>query len=859
MIKIKRAILIDGNNLLFRSYYATAYNGNVMKNSKGFPTNALFGFINMMNKILTEENPEYIVVAFDKGKNFRHKKYKNYKAGRMETPTDLLKQFPIAKEILTYMGIKYLEVDDYEADDIIGTFAKMADEDKLYDATIISSDKDLLQLISDEVNVKLLKQKGFVMMDEKTFKEEYGIEPINIIDLKSLQGDPSDNIPGVKGIGEKTALNLLREYKTLEEVYENIDNIKGKVQEKLINDKENAFFSKELATIYKDIDLKLTFNDIKKKEVDEKSLYNLYEDLEFYSFLKRIKKEEKVNNEINYKKINNIEDLKLEEEFSFYIEVDNTNYHNGEIIGVSITDKNNSYYIEKELFLNNLDILKGKKIYTYDLKKSYVVLKSLGLELKNVCFDLMIAGYLLNYNMKDDISYLSNTLGYDILFYENIIKEEDKREINIVKKSKFIYESINDFDKKLEEEGLNKLFYDIEMPLAIILGDMELDGIKVNEKILNDQNEEIEIKIEMLSKKIYNYAGAEFNINSPKQLGEILFEKLNLPFKGKKKGKNGYSTSHDKLVKIIDTHPIIESILEYRNLNKLKTTYLDTLGTYIKSDNKIHTIFKQNGARTGRLSSVEPNLQNIPIRTDEGNKIRKAFIPFNDIILSSDYSQIELRILAHISNSKELIDAFKRKTDIHTQVAADIFNVPEEAVTKQMRSSSKVVIFGIVYGISSWGLGENLHVNANEAKKYIEKYLTLYPGVKNYMDNIVEETKETLVSRTLLNRKRVIDELTNENYLIRNQGERIAINTPIQGSSADLIKKAMVDISREFKKEKIKSKMIIQVHDELVFDVIKEEKEKVINIVKDKMEKVYKLKVPIKVEIDYGNNWYEAK
>lgn len=857
---MKRAILIDGNNLLFRSYYATAYNGNVMRNSKGFPTNALFGFINMMNKIIKEENPEYIMVAFDKGKNFRHDKYENYKLGRIETPEDLLKQFPVAKQVLDYMGIVWIDADNYEADDIIGTFAKMADEDKLYDATIISSDKDLLQLISDDVDVKLLKQKDYIKMNKTTFAEYYGIKPINIIDLKALEGDKSDNIPGVKGIGEKTALTLLREYTTIENIYDHLDDLKGKLKEKLELDKENAFFSKELATIYKDIDLNIKFSDIKKKEEDEVSLYNLYEDLEFYSFIKR--RQKKSTEVLDYIELSNIKDLILEDECAVYIELNTINYHdtNVDIIGVSISDTKNNYYLSKELFLQSIDLLNKKKIYTYDLKKIYVVLKKLGISLKNISFDLMIAGYLLNYNMKDDIAYITNTQGYDILFYENLLKEDSKvQKENIVKKSKFIFENTEEYNKLLKSDNLTDLFYKIEMPLATVLGDMELNGIKVSEKILMNQKEEIEIKIEILSKKIYNYAGVEFNISSPKQLGEVLFEKLNLPFKGKKKGRNGYSTSHDKLIKLIGVHPIIESILEYRNLTKLKNTYLDTLSTYIKEDGKIHTIFKQNGARTGRLSSIEPNLQNIPIKTPEGRKIRKAFVPENDVILTSDYSQIELRILASISDCKEMIDAFNSSIDIHTKVAADIFSVPEEAVTKEMRSSAKAVIFGIVYGISNWGLGENLNINPNEAKKYIEKYLNLYPGVKTYMDNIVKETKTNIVARTILNRKRIIDELTNENYMIRMQGERIAINTPIQGSSADLIKKAMVDIDAEFKKENIKSKMIIQVHDELVFDCYEKEIKKVSKIVKEKMENVYKLKVPIETEIDYGKNWYEAK
>lgn len=855
---MKRAILIDGNNLLFRSYYATAYSGNVMKNSKGVPTNALFGFVNMMNKIINEEKPEYIMVAFDKGKNFRHEKYNDYKAGRIETPKELTEQFPIAKKILEYMGIVSLEIDNYEADDIIGTFAKMADLDKGYDATIISSDKDLLQLISDDVDVKLLKQKDHIMMNQTTFFETYGIKPIRIIDLKALEGDKSDNIPGVKGIGEKTALNLLREYDTLENIYDNIDNIKGKLQEKLIVDKENAFFSKELATIYRDIEFDIAFEDLKKKEIDEDNLYGLYEELEFYSFIKTKQKE--ITNKVEYKIVSSMDEVILEDEYAFYLEVDNENYHNANIIGMSFCDSKNCYYLNKELIENTKDIFKPGKKYTYDFKKSYITFDKLGIEIKNVKLDYLIAAYLLNYNVRDDIAYIANSSGYEIMFYENMLKKSTEEQINnICLKSKFIFENKETIVNQLEEEQLSKLYKEIEHPLIPVLARMEINGIKISKDKLKNMSEEMNIKIELISKTIYNYAGVEFNISSPKQLGEILFEKLALPFRGKKKGRNGYSTSHDKLVKLIGLHPIIEYILEYRELTKLKNTYLDTLGNYIKEDEKIHTMFKQTVTRTGRLSSVEPNLQNIPIRSEEARKIRKAFIPEFDYIITSDYSQIELRVLAHMSGCKDLINAFNSSEDIHSKVASDIFGVPIEAVTKNMRRSAKAVIFGIVYGISSWGLGENLDINPNEAKKYIEKYLDLYPGVKTYMDNVIENAKSDNVVRTLFNRKRVIDELNNTNYIIRMQGERIALNTPIQGTSADIIKKAMIDIDQEFTKLKLKSKMIIQVHDELVFDVLEEEKDVVEKVVKDIMENTYKLQVPLKVEVDYGKNWYEAK
>ena len=858
---MKRAILVDGNNLLFRSYYATAYNGNLMKNSKGFPTNAIFGFINMINKIILEEKPEYMLVAFDKGKNFRHEKYKEYKEGRIKTPDDLLLQFPYAKKVLENMGIKYLEVDNYEADDIIGTYARLADEDKNYDATIISSDKDLLQLISGDVNVKLLKQKDYILMNEETFKEYYGVEPIKMIDLKALMGDVSDNIPGVKGIGEKTAINLIKEYGSLENLYENIDILKGKTKEKLIEDKDNAFFSKELATIYKKVPVPYTFEDLKINSCDILSLKKLYEELEFNSFIKKLKENEIVSDcdgeTVEYKENIQYSDVeKVDKPFAFYLELTSDNYHMGEIIGLSIYDGVKSYYLTKDEIIKNKQIFKYAA-YTYDLKKSMVVLKKLGIDLTHVKFDNMIALYLLNKNVNDDISYVSNTYGYKIKYVSDIRKNSLKRDI--VLKSKFIYEIVEDLKIELEKFKLEKLFNEIEMPLIEVLAYIEENGMCVDRKILEDMKEEVSIKIDLVKNKIYNYAGVEFNISSPKQLGEVLFEKLNLPY-GKKKGKTGYSTSHDILVKLRDLHPIINLILEYREMTKLYSTYLEGLGNYILEDGKIHTIFKQTIARTGRLSSTEPNLQNIPVRTEEGKLIRKAFLPEkNSIIMTSDYSQIELRVLAHISKCENLKNAFLNHEDIHTKVASDIYGVPIESVSKSMRRTAKAVIFGIVYGISGYGLGENLEINPNEAKKFIEKYLKMYPGVKEYMDNIKKEAYENYYVKTIFGRIRYLDELRNTNYMIRSMGERMALNTPIQGSSADIIKKAMIDVYKYFKENKLKSTMILQIHDELVFNVVKEEKEKVTEIVTRLMENAYNLDVPLKVEVEFGDNWYNAK
>ena len=649
----KRAILVDGNNLLFRSYYATAYNGNLMRNSKGLPTNALYGFINMINKIINEENPEYMMIAFDKGHNFRQDMYDNYKDGRIETPEDLKIQFPIAKEICTLMGIKYIECDNYEADDIIGTFARMADEDKNYNATIISSDKDLLQLISDEVNVKLLKQKDYILMDEKTFFDTYGVEPIKMIDLKSLMGDSSDNIPGVKGIGEKTAINLIQKYGSLDGVYNNIDNITGKLKEKLLNDKDNAYFSYKLATIYKTINFEYTFESIKYNGPDINKLIDKYKELEFNSFLKSISKipSKQEDNKIEIVKGK----IEINGKYSFYLELDNTNYHISNIIGGSIYDGKTLYYLDLPSILLNKDLLKNVSV-TFDLKKNIVALNKYNIDVSS-SFDTLIASYLLEINVKDDVSYLATTYGIDIPYYEKIINKkiplsEDEIINTITSKAKFLYDTYEEYNNKLKEEEMNDLYYNIEHPLIYVLANMEINGITVKTNIIDDLKKDIKNKIEILTHKIYDEAGVEFNISSPKQLADVLYNKVMIP---RGKGKQAMSTAHDVLVKYEAHYPIIKDILEYRNLSKLYSTYLDTFNNYVRSDGKIHTIYKQTGTRTGRLSSVDPNLQNIPVRNEEGKKIRKAFVANeNCVLLSSDYSQIELRILAHITDCESL-------------------------------------------------------------------------------------------------------------------------------------------------------------------------------------------------------------
>ena len=860
---MKKIVLVDGNNLLFRSYYATAYTGNIMRNKDGFPTNGLYGFVNMINKIISEEKPEYMMVAFDIGKTFRHEKYERYKDGRKETPEDLKLQFPVAKKILTAMGIKYLECAGYEADDIIGTVSLWCEKDPEYEALIVSSDKDLLQLISDETVVKLLKSKDYIMMDKNTFKETYGFDPINMIDLKALMGDASDNIPGVKGIGEKGAIKLISEYNTIDNLYDNIGNIKGAMHTKLIEGKEDAYYSRDLVTIYREVPLDVNFNDLIYKKENTNELIDIYNNLGFYSLLRKMDNTEKeVKEEFvkeEFKVISNINDVVIDEDTAIYLDTTIGNYHDAQILGISLYNKKYSCYIPYDIFKSNTDILNTNyNLYTYDYKKLIVVFNKYGIKVPNISFDTMISAYLLNYETKDDICYLANNMNYNIPSYDKkeviTVEEANKRAIL---KAKFIYSTKNKLYEEMKKEDTIYLFENIEMPLAKVLAKMEIEGIRVDKNILNDMGEEIKIKLELITKDIYNYAGEEFNINSPKQLGEILFDKLKLP--GAKKNKTGYVTDVDVLKKLVD-FPIVNKILEYRALAKLYSTYIDGIINTIREDKKIHTIYTQTLTRTGRLSSIEPNLQNIPMRSEYGRLIRKAFLPEeNSIIMSSDYSQIELRVFAHLSGVSELINAFNDGIDIHTKTAMDIFNVPDEGVTKNMRRQAKAVNFGILYGISSYGLSEDLGISVKEAKDFINKYFETYPGVKDYMNSEIEEAKKNGYVKTIMNRKRVIEELKSSNYMVRSMGERMALNTPIQGSASDILKKAMVEIDNIFEKENIKSKMLLQVHDELIFNVYKDELDKVKDIVYDTMTKVFKLKVPLDVDIEVGNNWYEAK
>lgn len=854
---MKKVVLIDGNNLIFRSYYATAYRGEILTNSKGLPTNAVYAYIQMLLKIIAEEKPSHIMVAFDKGKTFRHESYDDYKGGRSETPKELKEQIPYAKKVTRAMGITVEEIENYEADDIIGTYSKKIDEEVL----VVSSDRDLLQLISPNVKMKLLKMKDYVYYDEKSFYEDYGIKPIEIIDLKALMGDSSDNIKGVAGIGEKTALKLIKEYHTIDNLYKNIDDLKGKVKENLLNDKENAYKSLELATIYLDVPIEVNLEKIAYKGSNEEELNSLLKELEFNSLINKMsikKSEEKLDIEI-------VEDInfRLNEDYSLYLVSSNLSYFKSLTIGVGISTKDKNYFIKKEYFNEDLFNNNFNK-YTYDIKRVDVALSLLNFS-NNINFDNYIAYYLLNEKITEDISFIMLNKGYDVKLNEDIFKKdkvliEEETLINdACKKARFIYEEKERLKEEIEKNNLHYLYYDIELKLASILANMEKEGILVDKDYLDSLESEIKEKLKTLEEKIYAISEEEFNISSPKQLGVILFEKLNIPYPKKSKNSN-YSTDKEVLDKIRLFNPIVSLVEEYRMLSKLNSNYVVGLKEQIMSDNKVHTIYNQCLTRTGRLSSKDPNLQNIPNHDEYGRLIRKCFVSQEGYtFLSSDYSQIELRLFAELSNVESLKEAFINSEDIHSFTASKIFNKDIKDVTKEERSRAKAVNFGIIYGISSFGLANDLGINVNDAKDFIDRYMEKFDGIKDYMKKEVDDAKEKGYVTTIMNRKRYIDEIKASNYMIRMQGERMALNTPIQGSGSDILKKAMIDIDSEFKEKNIKSKMLLQIHDELIFEVKEEEIEIVKEIVKEKMENAFKLSVPLVVDINMGKDLYEAK
>ena len=874
-------VLIDGNSLMYRAYYATAYSGNLMKTSTGIFTNALYGFVNMMNKVMDEYNHTHMLVAFDAGKTtFRHEFLESYKDGRKPMPDEMRSQINLIKKYLDLLGVKRLELPTYEADDIIGTLAKMGEATDFEKIHIITGDKDLLQMVDEKTTVHITR-KG--VTDIESFNKEevfakYELTPSQIVDLKGLMGDPSDNLPGIPGVGEKTAIKLLKQFGTVENLIEHTDELKGKMKEKVETHTEQALLCKRMATIHKDVPLPLTFDDLVYHGAQTTELMEFFKEMEFNAFLKKMKIEEGKDKEPKAP-VRIISEAKELETLSYvnsaiHVEIFEENYHQGTILGIAVVNEKESYYVPFEVakesqvfisFLSNEEIKKS----VFDVKRSRVALMWQGFDLRGVEFDLLLATYVINpTNVSNEIKKVALHYDYDDVSYdEEVYGKGAKRATAPIEKVAEHSIDIATAVMKLKETALEQLkeqeqlslFEEMEMPLAEVLAMMEYTGMALDLKTLDEMGQNLKGRIEALEAKIYEQAGMAFNINSPKQLGEVLFEKLSLPVI--KKTKTGYSTNVDVLEKLMGTHPIIECIMEYRTLTKLYSTYIEGLKKACYEDGKVHTIFNQALTQTGRLSSIEPNLQNIPIRLEEGRMIRRAFVPSEEgwIILGADYSQIELRILAHISNTESLIEAFRQGEDIHKKTAMDVFKVSEEEMTSDLRRSAKAINFGIIYGMSAFGLSENLNITQKEAKKYIDHYLETYSGIHQYMEDTVKYAKYNGYVSTLFKRRRYIPELTQKNYAIRQFGERTAMNAPIQGTAADIIKKAMIDVYQAMQEKEVKSRLLLQVHDELIFEVPKEELETMIELVTKTMEDVVELQVPLKADYSYGPTWYDAK
>ena len=871
-----KIILLDGNSLSYRAFYAMP----ALQNKSGLYTNSVYGFTLMLERMLEDIKPKYALVAFDKGKQtFRHKTYKDYKGTRDKTPSELVEQFGYVRELLDSYGIKYEEHFDYEADDIIGSYAKLAEKAGL-EVIIISGDKDLTQLASDNITIYYTR-RGVTEVDHYTpefINEKYGLSPEQIIDMKGLMGDKSDNIPGVAGIGEKTAIKLLAEYKTVENVLDNIDNISGKkLKERLAEGKEDALLSKELATIFTEVpvenkleDLTFSENRSKKKE--------LFEKLEFVSFLKKLAENNDVDVDGKEEKeleiINADEKTELSfENSSLHIECFTEDYHNSDVVNIAVYKDENVYIFSEDNFFENKFVRNylesdAEKV-VYDYKKILYIAKRNGIsDIAGNVFDVKIASYLLDVTVKTELDKIVfNTLGNIIKSEEEIYGKGVKRTLPTneilypylaqVVKSIFDLKEIQ--SARLKEENMDSLYKNIEVKVARVLANMEYEGIHVSKKALEDMSDELDERIKILEASIHTLAGSEFNIASPKQLGIVLFEDLGLP--PVKKTKTGYSTSVEVLEQLQHSHEIIPLIMEYRVLTKLNSTYAKGLVKDITRKGKIHTRYEQTLTQTGRLSSVNPNLQNIPMRIEEGKKIRKAFIPASDdrVILSIDYSQIELRVLAHMAQDKGMIDAFTHDLDIHTKTASEVNGVSLDEVTSTMRREAKAVNFGIVYGISDFGLSNNLGITRKRAKEFIDKYLETFSGVNKYMTDIVEFAKEHGYVETLYNRRRALPEINAKNKIVASLNARLAMNTPIQGTAADIIKLAMINAFDYIEKTKVDAKLLLQVHDELIFDVNKDVVDEfTIEMVKI-MEEAVELDVKLKAEASSGSSWYDTK
>ncbi len=876
---LNKLVLIDGNSLSFRAFYALP----LLSNKAGIHTNAVYGFAMLLEKIMREEQPSHFLVAFDAGKTtFRHSKYSEYKGGRQSTPPELSEQFPYIRQLLDTYHIKHYELENYEADDIIGTLSKEAN-DQGFETIIVTGDRDLTQLATDNVTIYYTK-KGVTDVDHYTpefIAEKYdGLNPNQIIDMKGLMGDASDNIPGVAGVGEKTAIKLLKQFNTVEGVYDNIDSVSGKkLKEKLENSREDAFMSKDLATINKNSPIEVTLQDtVLKNQDDNKDKIELFKKLEFKQLLSDIdsnnteeKHEDKVIEVSN--DFNNINFKELKEAV-IHIEVDGTNYLQDTILKFGFYDGVDHVVIDSDQLKEYPELIKWLENETtekivYDAKKTYVVAHRLDIDIKNIVFDVMLASYIIDPSRTiDDVNsvvsnYNQNFVQDDISIYgkgkKRHVPEDTILNKHIASITEAIYACKREMVAELESHQQIDLLLNLELPLARILSEMEETGIYTDINDLRQMQSEIQGKLDLLISNIHEAAGEEFNINSPKQLGVVLFETLELPVI--KKTKTGYSTAVDVLEQLQGQHPIIDYILEYRQLSKLQSTYVEGLQKVISKDNRIHTRFNQTLVQTGRLSSVDPNLQNIPVRLEEGRKIRKAFKPTSNdsVILSADYSQIELRVLAHITQDESMKEAFINEKDVHTATAMKVFDVEANEVNALMRRQAKAVNFGIVYGISDYGLSQSLNITRKKAKAFIDDYLASFPGVKQYMSDIVKDAKADGYVETLLHRRRYIPDINSRNFNLRGFAERTAMNTPIQGSAADIIKLAMVEFDRQIKQTSYHAQLLLQVHDELIFEVPANEVEDFSLFVEEIMEHALQLDVPLKVDSNYGSTWYDAK
>ncbi|GKS56095.1 DNA polymerase I [Enterococcus pernyi] len=877
-----KLLLVDGNSVAFRAFFALHNSLERFKNRNGLHTNAIYAFHNMFENVMQKEQPTHVLVAFDAGKTtFRTEMYAEYKGGRSKTPGEFKEQMPYIRELLTGLGVKYYELPNYEADDIIGTLAEKVDKE-IFDVVVLSGDRDLTQLASKEIKVDITV-KGVSDIESYTpehVAEKYdGLTPKQIIDMKGLAGDASDNIPGVTKIGEKTAIKLLNQYGSVEGIYEHIDEMKqSKMKENLINDKEQAFLSKKLATIDTDAPVEVDIDSLAYQGKDLDKLVPFFKEMDFKQFLAKLDVvEEQVEmKDILFEVVHEYDESMFQTNMALYVEMMGDNYHTEDIVGVAwgtpekIYVTNDLAIFENEAFLSWVgDKTRLKNVY--DAKRTYVALNRYATKLQGIDFDVLLGAYLLDTNEKsEDIEGIASHYGYhDIQSDEAIYGKGAKKGLPEDEEVFFAHlarkvSAINGLTPKLSQELAEKnqedLFRKMELPLSIILAEMEISGIKVDATRLQEMKIEFSDRLREIERKIYEEAGEEFNLNSPKQLGVILFEKMGLPVI--KKTKTGYSTAVDVLEQLREQAPIVDDILIYRQIAKIQSTYVEGLLKVIQSDGKVHTRYVQTLTQTGRLSSVDPNLQNIPIRLDEGRKIRQAFVPRNEdwLIYSSDYSQIELRVLAHISDDEHLKAAFLEGQDIHSSTAMRVFGIEKaEDVTPNMRRQAKAVNFGIVYGISDYGLSQNLGITRKAAQQYIDTYFEKYPGVKEYMERIVREAKDQGFVETLYHRRRYLPDINSRNYNIRSFAERTAINTPIQGSAADILKIAMIELDKRLKESDLQATMLLQVHDELVFEVPESELEMLDKLVSEVMEQAVALHVPLITDSSWGKTWYEAK